>query len=385
MQNATVLVVEDDTHLLSGIRDILELEEYQVWTAQNGVEGLELLRSNPDTPPDIIVSDIMMPQMDGFTFLREVQKDDRWVSIPFIFLTAKSEKKDRHEGTMMGADIYLTKPFDAKDLLVAVAGRLQRRRSMTRVQDNEVSNIKRKILNILNHEMRTPLTLVVAYADMLKDFDPENMSEDDIMLFLRGVNSGADRLRRLIENFIVLVEIDSGDAAKTYGWRKKPIDDMTPIIRDARRQTVDVLPDGECHLYVADDLPTFTADREFFTVILRELMDNAVKFSDNTSVPPEVHITHEGDYIVIRAMDQGRGIPEHELDNIWQAFYQIKREHYEDQGAGSGLAIVAGLTKIHQGDYMVESTFGEGSVFTIRIPCEPPPNEAPASDAPPLV
>lgn len=222
MTHTTVLVVEDDVHLLSGIKDILELEHYRVLTAQNGVEGLNVLNQLPDEPPSVIVSDIMMPHMDGFTFLEEVRKEDRWVTVPFIFLTAKGEKTDRHRGSLAGADVYLTKPFDAEDLLVSVSSCLRRYGDVKRVKDEEIGDVKSKILAILNHEFRTPLTLVVGYADILKEYDGKNMGYEDIMSFLQGVNSGAERLRRLVENFITLVELDSGDTERTFGWRQRP-------------------------------------------------------------------------------------------------------------------------------------------------------------------
>src|SRR5262245_22254264 len=101
MEKARVLLVEDEVHLLSGIREILELEDYFVLTATNGVEGLRILNEHRDDPPDVIVSDVMMPHMDGFGFLEEVRKQDFWVTIPFIFLTARGEKHDRYKGARL--------------------------------------------------------------------------------------------------------------------------------------------------------------------------------------------------------------------------------------------------------------------------------------------
>src|SRR5688572_15950535 len=133
-----VLVVEDDSHLLTGIRDILEMEHYRVLTAKNGQDGLTVLQSDPDNPPDVIVSDIMMPNMNGFEFLEKVREQDKWVMVPFIFLTALGEKTDQNRGRKLGADVYLTKPFDADDLIVAVDAVLRRKENMTRVADEKM-------------------------------------------------------------------------------------------------------------------------------------------------------------------------------------------------------------------------------------------------------
>lgn len=372
----TVLIVEDDLNLLSGMQEILELENYSVLTASNGVAGLSVLQGQIETPPDIIVSDVMMPHMNGFQFLEEVRKVDQWVTIPFIFLTARGEKQDRYKGANLGADLYLMKPFDADELLVAISTSLKRQRERDRVRhqeyenqlQNQVTDVKRQILTILNHEMRTPLTLVVAYADMLKDFDTSNMSEGDVMTFLRGVNSGADRLRRLIENFITLVEIDSGDAAKTFGWRKRDINSLRDIIRDAHKQIEQ--PETRPRnfvLNVPERIPTITVDVQFLTMVIRELLDNAAKFSDDHG-RVVLDVSHDEDFVHITIQDWGRGIPEHEIERIWERFYQINRELYEDQGAGSGLAIVVGLMHIHNGTWHVESVDGEGSIFSIALP-----------------
>jgi two-component system, sensor histidine kinase and response regulator len=368
MIKGTVLVVEDDIHLLSGIREILELGDYNVWTAQNGVQGLEKLEA-ADATPDVIVSDIMMPHMDGFTFLTEVREKDQWVNIPFIFLTAKGEKSDVQKGNLLGADVYLKKPFDAEDLLIAVKSRLDRFKGMERVHDDAVSQIKRRILITLNHELRTPLTLVVAYADLLKDFDPDNMSDNELITFLRGVNSGATRLRRLIENFILLVEIEEGDAAKTFVWRKYPIESLKDIAVDACRQILEQ-DANKVALTCQTDLPPVIADREFLTIIVRELVDNGVKFSgDKEGV--SVDIASVDDHIQITVADNGkRKIPADDLEKIWEPFYQIDREQYEDQGSGSGLAIVDGLVDIHGGSRSIVST-DQGTTVTVKIPLTP--------------
>ena len=120
-----ILVVEDNPDLLFNIELILKSNKYQPITAKNGKEALKIL-SQLEEPPDIIISDIMMPELDGYEFFKEVVNDYRLNSIPFIFLSAKSSQQDIRLGKLLGADDYITKPFDEKDLLAVISGKIAR-------------------------------------------------------------------------------------------------------------------------------------------------------------------------------------------------------------------------------------------------------------------
>lgn len=373
LQRARIMVVEDDLHLMDGIKEILELDDYEVTTASTGVDALEALRGM-DMLPDLIVSDIMMPKMDGYEFFEAVRSEPGWVTIPFIFLTAKGEKSDIRLGKAMGADDYVTKPFGAEDLLVAVNAKLERHKQLQSVLSSQVSDIKRKILTILNHEFRTPLTYVIAYADMLNR-DANLMSLDEIREFLGGVNSGADRLRRLIENFIYLVEMETGELETSYGWRKRPIFDYQALINQAATSVKPSLVEHqqELNIKIADNLPGIIGDNEYLTVAIARLLENASKFSkDKTCIQVRVELDEEA-RLCIQVIDEGRGIPQTELDRIFDAFYQVNRQKFEDQGAGSGLAIVRGVAQVHNAEVVVESEENVGSTFTLRF--KPIPKE----------
>lgn len=133
---ARILVVEDDLNLLEGIQTVLELDHYAVVCAENGVQAVEVLRSTP--LPDLIVSDIMMPQMDGIELLKAVRAVPEWVRIPFIFLTARGERQDIQRGKQLGVDDYLVKPFELAELelrCLALSHRKPRRQRVLAVGD----------------------------------------------------------------------------------------------------------------------------------------------------------------------------------------------------------------------------------------------------------
>jgi signal transduction histidine kinase len=364
-----LMVVEDDIHLLEGIRDIMHLEGYDVLTAENGVAALKVLNEQ-STPPDLIISDIMMPLMDGIELLKQVRKESRWLMIPFIFLTAKGEKADQHHGLRLGVDDYIVKPYDPGDLLVKIDARLQRHRIMMQAQHSGMSGLKRQILTMLNHEFRTPLTYIVAYADMLNNPGERKLSDAELAAYLRGVGAGAERLRKLVENFILLVDLEAGDAQTTYEWRKFPINDVNVLMNEARERVTE-LNDYVFKTEIEAGIPVFTGDSEYLTVALAQLLSNAAKFSAaGTTVTLGAKVDSGSVQFWVR--DEGRGIPKVEQANIWESFYQINRTLNEDQGAGAGLAIVQGVVKLHSGSVGVESEPGQGSTFRIWIPLDIP-------------
>ncbi|MFB0535559.1 MAG: response regulator transcription factor [Anaerolineae bacterium] len=118
-----ILVVEDNPDMIAALKHALEMEGYQVLAAADGLEALRILER---VTPDLIVADIMMPRMNGYELYEATHQDERWLSIPFIFLTAKSDKEDIRLGKEMGADDYLVKPVEKEDLTAAIRGKLKR-------------------------------------------------------------------------------------------------------------------------------------------------------------------------------------------------------------------------------------------------------------------
>jgi two-component system phosphate regulon sensor histidine kinase PhoR len=244
---------------------------------------------------------------------------------------------------------------------------------MDEARMREINDVKKRILTILNHEFRTPLTFVVAYADMLAEHETRPLSQFEILNFLQGVNAGAVRLRRLIENFITLIEFVMGEAEKNFALRRMPVTDIREILIASQQAATTEPGRSPIQLDIAPDLPVFTADAVYLQSALVQLLDNALKFSQ-----PEQSIVvsarHEDSRIVIRVVDHGRGIPQAELERIWEPFYQVNRSMYEDPGTGSGLAIVRNVAEIHGGSVSCESEVGAGSTFTLVLPVETKPH-----------
>ena len=133
-----VLIIEDNNDIRENVIEILELAGYQVFEANNGKAGVDLAIKNK---PDIILCDIMMPELDGYGVLYLLNKNTETAAIPFIFLTAKTERLDLRKGMEMGADDYLTKPFDDMELLSAIESRLKKKEQQQNYYSNSLDRL----------------------------------------------------------------------------------------------------------------------------------------------------------------------------------------------------------------------------------------------------
>jgi DNA-binding response OmpR family regulator len=176
----TILVIEDDEPIRMSILELLMIEQYQGIGAEDGHQGLELAK---EVQPDLIICDIMMPGFDGYAVLNELQQDHGTANIPFIFLTAKTERHDQRMGMELGADDYITKPFTTTELLGAVKTRLKKqqhylsqyKQEQAYVQQlndkvaalEEVSHSKEKQLTQLSEDLRAPLSTIQMAVELL--------------------------------------------------------------------------------------------------------------------------------------------------------------------------------------------------------------------------
>lgn len=146
-----ILVIEDESAVRDNIAEILELAQYEVITAVDGVKGLELIRQQT---PDLIICDVMMPQMDGFEVLETLQSDPDLAAIPLILLTAMADLQNLREGMDLGADDYLTKPFDLNELLISVSSRLRKRNFINQQIEKEKIHVK-SLNNLVKTQIKT--------------------------------------------------------------------------------------------------------------------------------------------------------------------------------------------------------------------------------------
>lgn len=364
-----ILLVEDDDALLRGVTDLLGMSGYCVHAATDGVDALHLLGKLPDLP-DLIISDISMPHMNGYEFLNTVRMRSEWASIPFIFLTAKTEKEDIRTGKLHGVDDYVTKPFDLPDLLVAVQATLSRHQQLNALQAQEMENLRQQILKILNHEFRTPLTYIVAYADLMAN-SPTFKHSEELRQYIKGILVGSDRLSHLIGSLLLLAELESGNGRRIFERRKVLIKNMGSLVRNVTEQLQSKASarDLTLHILPGKLLPTVMGDPEYLQVALEHLIENAIKFSPeaehaSVSIALEAHDNN----LVIIVCDEGVGIPAEEHEHLFVPFYQYNRDYQEQQGVGAGLAIARHVASLHGGRVEIVSKAGYGSCFMFILP-----------------
>jgi len=362
----TVLVVDDHEPLLQAVCEILEQEGYTVSLARDGLEALRVMENER---PDLIVADIMMPCMDGYAFYEAVRARPEWTPIPFIFLTARAGQEDVLKGMELGAEDYQTKPFDPRELLVVVRSRLKRAQAIQQAQGIELDQLKGQIVTALNHELRTPVHYVRGYAELalqhVATLDPEELQE-----FLLGIKRGADRLTRLVEDFLLLVQLDAGWVADQFEMLAKAHGDLDDVLRHVVLAHEERATGAGVELEVRAEatLPAVRLCKPLFGNALDRLVDNGIKFSSGAGKRVTVSARAVNGTVEIAVQDEGVGIPADQIPHLFERFRQIDRARMEQQGLGLGLAIARELIQLHGGDILVQSEPKKGSVFTIRLP-----------------
>ncbi|MDX9954178.1 MAG: response regulator [Anaerolineae bacterium] len=366
MYKGYILVVEDHQLLLEAIQDLLQVAGYEVATGSNGFAALESIKKRA---PDLILSDITMPQMDGYDLYQKVRENPSWVRIPFIFLTARGERTDVLRGKALGVEDYIVKPFDTEDLLIAIESRLGRAQAIQQAANTEFEQLKQQILNVLSHELRTPLTYISGYTDLALE-DAGSLSPEELQEFLLGIKRGSDRLTKLVKDMLLVVQIDTGRSAEEF----RSFADVSPHLEIYLRHIVESFRPtaqsaGVTLEYVCPEpLPATRIHEEFLGNALGRIIENAIKFSHGPNKPVTVEARAVSNWIEVSVTDQGVGLSPEATKNIFKRFQQFDRDVMEQQGAGLGMFIAYSLIQLHSGDITVTSQIGQGSTFTLKIP-----------------
>jgi two-component system sensor histidine kinase/response regulator len=357
-----ILVIDDEENYRDIIAMTLQFSGYEVFQAKNGLDGLAAAKMYH---PDLILCDVNMPKMDGYTLLSTLKEESEFSGISFIFLTGDSSPGDMRKGMQFGADDYLTKPFTTEELLSAVKIRLTKKRSLQKYYKSQFEDIKSTILHSLPHEFRTPLNSILGFSQMLTE--ECNLSSEEVQEVGAMIHKSGKRLHHLLENIVLLGQLQfiMNDREKIETMRLESATTLQEVIRSVSADQMKTHDRVDAvALSVNNALVQISPIR--FTKIMEEIIDNALKFS---AAGTKIHVSSKenGSEVQIIVRDEGRGMSEEQMQKI-SAFQQFERGFYEQQGAGLGLVIVKTLAELHGGSLLIESEGKNGTTVTVCLP-----------------
>jgi signal transduction histidine kinase len=387
------LVVEDNPDMLNFVARVLE-PAFECDRAANGAEALARLDR---VHPDLVVTDVMMPVMDGRDLLARIRARPELTGLPVVVLTAVAEQDLRVELLRAGANDFLTKPFEPEELLVrahnlaamkraadvlraelrtvggnveSMAGELaQRRRELERLLEQvgkardeaqAASRAKSEFMAVMSHELRTPLNAITGYVDLLDAGVDGELAEGQRQRLDR-IRIAARQLLRIIDDILTYVRAESA----AFAVERAPVG-----LRALTEEVIELLrPESDAKgLRLESDVEaaTIRSDPERLRRILTNLVSNAVKFTGTGAVRVEARA---GDDLTISVHDTGPGIAPENRDRIFDEFWQVDQSATRAAGGtGLGLTIARRLAEQLGGGIEVESEPGRGSTFTLRVP-----------------
>lgn len=358
---AKVLVIEDSATLRDLVLQILLVENYDVRTAPDGEAGLAMVR---EFMPDLVLCDISMPRMTGHDVLRAFRADPATATTPFIFLTAKAERSDVRFGMDLGADDYLTKPFDTEELLAAVRTRLRKREAIKTTVSPARSSHDRGLSLGLPNEARAPLASILGLAELLAGSD---LTLEDRRSIVAEILASGRRLERTLGNLLLHLELELAEqsaqrARSIVGHKTAAVKDTIIVVAKAKSAEYSRAVSVS---HSAEDL-TVKMESALLQKALEELLDNALRFSGEDQ-PVEVKSERDHERIIIEVADRGAGLTAEQLARFKTS---RKADHNElrQQGLGLGVSIVQHLAGLHGGALCFAARAGGGSVVKLKLP-----------------
>lgn len=358
-----VLLIEDETLIRENLAELLTLNDFIVYTAPNGKEGLLQATQHQ---PDLILCDVMMPEMDGFQTLEVIRANPSLSNTPFLFLTAKADKLDTRKGMALGADDYLTKPFSMDTLLMAIRARLKREDQRKAHTQALLQEQLKAMTHLATHEYNTPLTGILGFTTLLIDYYGE-FSKAENLSMLDMIKVNCLRLKRSLDNNRLinrLQHITTSDAFYTFfstGHSDITTDVLNKHILSAGYRQNRHIP---CQIAVESAQVLVSVDN--LATILEELIDNAVKFSaDDQSIHITGHLCQ--DHYELTLLNHGQ--PFHQDDiNRTAPYRQFDRSKYEQQGFGLGIAITNKLLEFNRGSLRINHVDTGTTQVTVELP-----------------
>ena len=368
VHGSRVIVADDNSDMRSYLRELLE-SRYKVEVVSDGQAALEAARREA---PDLIVSDVMMPRMDGFALLRILRADPQLRDVPTILLSARAGEEAVIEGLDAMADDYLVKPFSARELIARVGAQLQlaRMRREARIALETADRQKNEFLAMLAHELRNPLAPIRNAGEILSRTLPsESPGHGMVAMVKRQVS----QLTRLVDDLLDVSRITQGRVelqcrpVDLSSVVSQAIETAEPLFQ-ARQHEVSIVSSYRA-LYVNGDMARLVQ-------CVVNILTNAAKYTDSGG-KIRVETRAEDSEAVITVADSGAGISAELLPRVFDLFVQGERTLDRSLGGlGIGLSVAKRLIEMHMGHLTAASPgLGQGATFEIRLPRLERPHE----------
>lgn len=396
-QPARVLIVDDNPKNLQVLGKLLQEAEYAIEFATNGKAALEWIDIQGF---DIMLLDINMPEMDGFEVCRKIRINPKLDKMPIIFLSANSDRESILKGFEQGAQDYVTKPFDSRELLVRVKTHLSLKESreklekMNRILEDKVAErtlhlqmannqlltlnkdlivekeraeasdrLKSAFLNNISHEIRTPLNGILGFAPFI--IEP-GITQEEKEMYLKILNESSKRLVDTITDYVDISMLVSG----TMTCRREAVS-LCSVFKQLQTSYGKICKEKGLIFNIQftnpEDTPILHTDEKLLIKAISHLLNNAIKFTNQGEI--ELGYQVSNDKINLFVADTGVGISEDALKRIFEVFMQenaaTTRGH---EGSGLGLSITSGIIKLLHGEINIESDKGKGTTAKLILP-----------------
>jgi two-component system, sensor histidine kinase and response regulator len=377
MKTPSILVVDDEPNNFDVIETLLANQEYILHYASGGSEAIASL----DTfDPDLILLDVMMPDINGIEVCRQIKSMKKWQVLPIIMVTALNSKEDLARCLEAGADDFIGKPVNGLELRARVQSMLRIRDQYHRIQS--FSKVQRNTINFLNdnlndlrgniayslsHELNTPLNGLLGGLRLLID-DLDRLNDKQIHDLLDMSYKSAIRLEKLTKKFLNYLHLElelTSIGEKTDETKILDRLSSSNFIEDIAKNIAQQYQRENDLIYEVETTKLSVAANHL-KWIATELIDNGFKFSKpNTPVTVRGECKDQTFYLCV--IDQGRGMTEEQISKV-EAFMQFERAKYEQQGMGLGLKIAQKATELYKGRFQITSIDQQGTTVYLTLP-----------------
>jgi signal transduction histidine kinase len=352
VQKSKILIVDDAVDTVELLKKRFRAEGYDTSEAYNGEEALSKV---PEYSPDLVVLDVMMPKIDGYEVAKRLKADEKTKYIPILMLTAKGEVEHKVKGLDIGADDYMSKPFDYKELSARVRSLLSIKATHEKKVETEKSGALEQMIDEVAHEIRNPLTAIGGFARKVC----HKLAEDDPnRKYMQMIIEDVAVLENMIKQ---LIELKSMEISQ-----KEPVN-INEIVIDSLEVFGNEIAEKKIQvtMELLDNPPLLSFDKKLMKRALCNMIKNAIEAMETTAKELKIVTVLSGNYLDIKIADTGKGIEKDKIKNIFDAMVSSKV-----YSPGLGLTFALKIVQYHGGTISVDSEPGKGSTFTIRFPVQ---------------